>query len=108
MLHALPAAQLHALYARGREVVPGGALLRRAELEERELARMETRLRKGLGRWGLARVVADERRVQRMARGLLREFVEMEGIWDWEGDIVGVGVVAMAKRVDRVRAEEGW
>lgn len=87
-------------------MVPGVALLRRAEMEERELARVETGLRKELGKWGLARVVADEKRVQRMARGLLRELVHKEGMGEWQGDVIRVGVVAIARRVDRVRAEE--
>eukprot|EP00177_Eucheuma_denticulatum_P004091 GFKZ01007408.1.p1 GENE.GFKZ01007408.1~~GFKZ01007408.1.p1 ORF type:complete len:315 (+),score=36.54 GFKZ01007408.1:285-1229(+) len=105
MLTALPAAQLHALYTCGRAFAPGLALLRQAELEESELAKIETEVRGALGKWAVVRLRADERRRFRMAKGLLREFVEREeGGFGGEEDAMEEKVLlVLAERVRRMR-----
>lgn len=103
MLHALDGSQLHALYVLARGSPCGLALLRRAEAEEREVARLHVAARKGLGKYAVARVIADERRFRRAARLGLRMFFENEGgVWT-EGNGVENAVRALGQRIERLR-----
>lgn len=84
-------------------------MLRQAELEESELAKIDTEVAKALGKWAVVRLRADERRRLRMARGLLTEFVERE-----EGALGGEAcgreedlLLVLAGRVRRMRRPEG-
>lgn len=103
MLHGLDGAQLHALYVLARKEPCGFALLRRAEAEEREVAKLHEQVRKDMGKYAIARIVADERRHRRIARLSLKRFLESEGGRWTEEQGVEKAVVAMGERIVRLQ-----